>query len=103
MEVKNLGTGKIVITLSEEEKQALLKAIERLSQTFQISVVPAMKQLSAALAAAAPAIRQFNDAAASAREVCQRLDPAFSGPPEEEAFPIRRLDLVTGQSKVVEG
>lgn len=101
MEVQNLSTGKTLITLSEEEKRQLQLALDRLGQTFQVQVLPAIKQLGAALAAAAPAIRRFAEEAEKAREICQRLDPAFSGPPEETE-PVRTIDPVTGQSLLQE-
>lgn len=90
MEVKNLTTGKTVVTISEEEKEQLLRAINRLSQTFQTNVLPVMQKLGEALKNAAPAIREFNAAA----EACQRLDPAFSGPvPESAGFTCKCPDV----------
>jgi hypothetical protein len=99
MEVKNLSTGKTVITLSEEERKQLLQAINRMGQTFQFQFMPVVQQLGKALQNANPAIREFINEAEKAREICQRLDPAFSGP-AEEAQPVRTIDPVTGKSRL---
>lgn len=96
MQVRTVHPDRTLIELNPEEREELLRAIERMGQTF-VGLKPTIVHLGEALKQATEGLRAMKSALP--KEVCQRLDPAFSEP--EESFPIRRIEPVNGRSEEV--
>lgn len=73
MKMNRAEDGSATIELLPEEVEQFRVAMERLTATF-VRLSPVIKRLADGIKALQPDLDK-------ARQACQRLDPAFSGPP----------------------